>query len=127
MEFRIWIETRLAGRIIERHLVAQVERPMIAPEEIGLSLEEGKTILHQVQARVIQTQADVLVAAHWRCDLCGRRQRIKDRRSRCVRTVFSAVQVSSRRFFRCRCRGGKRTTIWPLNGRRLPATTPELQ
>jgi hypothetical protein len=127
MEFLIWVETRLAGRILERELVAQVERPTIAPEEVGLSLEEGKTVLRRVQARMVQTQADVLGAAHWRCDLCGRRQRIKDRRTRCVRTVFGVVQVSCRRFLRCTCRGGKRTTIWPLNGRRLPATTPELQ
>jgi hypothetical protein len=40
MEFRIWVETRLAGRILERHLVAQVERSTIAPEEIGMNLEE---------------------------------------------------------------------------------------
>jgi hypothetical protein len=69
VEFRIWVETRLAGRILERELVAQVERPTIKPEEIGLSLEEGKTVLRQVQARMIQTQADVLAAAHWRCHL----------------------------------------------------------
>ena len=88
MEFRIWVETRLAGRIIDRQVVAQVERLTIGPEEIGMSLAEGKTLLHQVQARIIQAQADVLGAAHWRCDLCGRRQPIKDRRTRCVRTVF---------------------------------------
>jgi hypothetical protein len=29
-------------------------------EEIGLSLEEGKTVLRQVQAHVIQTQVDAL-------------------------------------------------------------------
>ena len=63
MEFRIWVETRLAGHIIERQLVAQVERPTIAPEEIGLSLEEGKTVLQQVQACMIQAQAEVLGAA----------------------------------------------------------------
>jgi hypothetical protein len=127
MEFRIWVETRLAGHIIERQLVSQVERPTVAPEEIGLSLEEGKTVLNAVQARMIQAQVEVLGAAHWRCGGCGRRQRIKDRRTRSVRTVFGAVRVSCRRFFRCPCRGGKRTTIWPLNSRRLPATTPELQ
>lgn len=127
MEFRIWVETRLAGQIIERQLVAQVERPTVAPEEIGLSLDEGKTVLHQVQASMIQAQAEVLGAPHWRCDQCGRRQRIKDRRTRCVRTVFGVVRVTCRRFLRCRCRGGKRTTIWPLNGRRLPGTTAELQ
>jgi hypothetical protein len=51
MEFRIWVETRLAGRVVERELVAQLERPPagIGPEEIGLSLEEGKTVLRKVQ------------------------------------------------------------------------------
>jgi hypothetical protein len=44
MEFRIWVETRLGGSILERHRVATVERTEseIAPEEFGLSLEEGK-------------------------------------------------------------------------------------
>jgi hypothetical protein len=39
MEFRIWVETRLAGGILERELVAQLELPPtgIGPEEIGLS------------------------------------------------------------------------------------------
>jgi hypothetical protein len=41
MEFRIWVEARLAGRVLERQLVAQVEREAsgIGPEEIGLNLE----------------------------------------------------------------------------------------
>ena len=52
---------------------------------------------------------------------------MKDRRTRSVRTVFGAVRVSCRRYLRCTCRGGKRTTVWPLDGTRLPGTTPELQ
>ena len=42
MEFRIWVETRLDGRIVERELVSSVERPAsgIGPEEIGLKLDE---------------------------------------------------------------------------------------
>ncbi len=73
MEFRIWVETRLGGRILERQLVAQVEREAagIGPEEIGLSLKEGKTVLRQVQARMIQTQVDTLGAAHRQCRLNG--------------------------------------------------------
>ena len=36
MEFRIWVETRLDGRILERELISSVERPAsgIGPEEI---------------------------------------------------------------------------------------------
>ena len=93
MEFRIWVEARLAGRVLERQLVAQVEREAsgIGPEEIGLTLEEGKTVLRQVQARMIQTQVEAVEAAHRKCVQCGRNQRIKDRRTRCVRTVFDVA------------------------------------
>ena len=50
MEFRLWVETRLDDRILERELVSRVERPAsgIGPEEIGLTLEEGKTVLRKV-------------------------------------------------------------------------------
>jgi hypothetical protein len=46
MEFQIWVEVHLAGRVLDRQLVAQVDREAtgIGPEEIGLTLEEGKTV-----------------------------------------------------------------------------------
>ena len=117
MEFRILVETRLDDRILERELVSRVERSAcgIGPEEIGLTLEEGKLALGKVQARIVQTQADVLGAAQRRCLLCGRNQRVKDLRTRTVRTVFGTVQVSCRRYLRCNCQGGSRTTVWPLH------------
>jgi len=82
MEFRIWVEVHLAGRVLHRQLVAQVEREAtgIGPEEIGLTLEEGNTVLSQVQAGVIHRQVEALQAAHRKCLQCGRKQRIKDRR-----------------------------------------------
>src|SRR5687768_3949931 len=90
MEFQIWVETRLAGRILGRQLVAQVEREAtgIGAEEIGLTLDEGKTVLRQVQAGVVQGQVEALQVAHRRCLQCGRKQRIKDRRTRCLRNSF---------------------------------------
>jgi hypothetical protein len=127
VEFRIWVETRLTGRLLDRQLVAQVDRAYTGPEEIGLILEEGKSVLHQVQACMIEKQVEVLQAASWPCVHCGRKQRIKDRRTRRVRTVFGNVRVSCRRYIRCQCQGGKRITVWPLHRRQLPATTPELQ
>ena len=129
MEFRIWVEVYLAGRVLHRQLVAQVEREAtgIGPEEIGLTLEEGKTVLRQVQAGVVHRQVEALQAAHRKCLQCGRKQRIKDRRKRCLRTSFGVVRVSCRRFLRCRCQGGRRVTVWPLNGRQASGTTPELQ
>jgi hypothetical protein len=129
MEFRIWVETHLAGHVLERELAARVERPAsgIGPEEFGLMLEEGKKVLRRVEARIIQTQVDVLSAAHKRCFRCGGNQRVKDLRTRKVRTVFGTVQVSCRRYFRCKCRGGKKAVIWPLPRHQLSGTSPELQ
>jgi hypothetical protein len=129
MEFRIWVETRLDGRILERELVSSVERPAsgIGLEEIGLDLEEGKAVLRKVQARIVQTQVDMLSAAHRRCFRCGRNQRVKDLRTRIARTVFGTVEVSCRRYFRCKCRGGKKAAIWPLHRHQFLGTSPELQ
>jgi hypothetical protein len=81
MEFRIWVETRLAGQTLERHNIATVERTEypFAPEEIGLSLEQGKSILRQAQLRMVQTQADILGAVDRACVLCKRNHLVKCR------------------------------------------------
>ena len=115
MEFRIWVETRLDGRILERELVSSVERHAsgIGLEEIGLELEEGKAMLRKVQARIVQTQVDVLSAAHRRRFQCGRNQRVKDLRTRTARTVFGTVEVSCRRYFRSKCRGERKRPSGP--------------
>ena len=56
---------------------------------------------------------------------CHQRKRIKDRRSRRVRTTFGQVEVSCRRYHRCTCRGGRPGIEWPLR-QALPArATPE--
>jgi hypothetical protein len=51
MEFRICVEVRIAGRVLDRQVVAQVEREGtgMGPEEIGLTLKEGETVLSQIR------------------------------------------------------------------------------
>ncbi len=65
MEFVIWVETRLAGRMLELRQVASAERSAsgIEPEELGLTLQDGKTVLKQVQAKIVQTQVSILDTA----------------------------------------------------------------
>jgi hypothetical protein len=48
-------------------------------------------------------------------------------RHRTFRTVFGTIQVSCRRYFRCKCQGGIRATVWPLHRQQLSGTSPELQ
>jgi hypothetical protein len=84
MEFVIWVEARLAGKTIEVCPVASVERAAsgIEPEELGLTLQDGKTVLKQVQAKIVQTQITLLDTAFKLCRDCGRERRVKDLRSR---------------------------------------------
>jgi hypothetical protein len=93
---------------------------------MGLTLQDGKIILKQVQSHMVQAQIDV-EAVMWKlCTHCGHELRVKHMRSRRLRTVFGAVDVFCRRVVRCTCRGGKPWILWPLGRMGLKRSTPEL-
>jgi hypothetical protein len=116
MEFVVRIEARLAGRLVKTCDAATIARPgvVMGGEELGLSLEDGKEIVRELQSRMIAVQVEMLEAASSLCIQCGRRKDIKDRRSRQFRTVFGVVRVRCRRFIFCTCSGGKARNEWPL-------------
>jgi hypothetical protein len=63
MESLIWVETRLAGRMLEFRQVASVERSAIGIESKKLDLA-----LRDVQAETVRTQISVLdtaLVANW--------------------------------------------------------------
>jgi hypothetical protein len=129
MEFLVRIEARLAGRVVKTCDVAMIARPgvVMGGEELGLSLEDGKEIVRELQSRMIAVQVEMLEAATSLCVHCGRRKDIKDRRPRQFRTVFGVVRVRCRRFIFCTCRGGKARNEWPLRDLGRSSTTPELR
>jgi hypothetical protein len=94
---------------------------------MGLSLEDGKEIVRELQSRIIAVQIEMLEAAYSLCIHCGSRKDLKDRRSRQFRTVFGVVRVRCRRFIFCTCRGGKARNEWPLRHLSRSSTTPELR
>jgi hypothetical protein len=96
-------------------------------EELGLSLEDGKEIVREIQSRMIAVQVEMFEAASSLCIHCGRRKDIKDRRPRQFRSVFGVVRVCCRRFVFCTCRGGKARNEWPLRHFSRSSTTPELR
>ena len=129
MEFVIWVETRIAGRTVDRHEVAKIERQasLGAMEEIGLALQDGKTVIKEVQRRVVEMQFKVESKLRQHCLNCQSLQTIKDSRIRSLRTVFGVTQVRCRRYRRCGCRGGAGDIMWPLSFMRHRRTTPELE
>jgi hypothetical protein len=115
MQFVVWIETVIAGKSVAVQRVAAVERNGVnAPAELGLSLEDGKTILNAIEQDIIQAQVDIQSEFCGACIHCQEPQRVTDTRKRRLDTVFGRVTVRCRRFIRCTCRGGKATNLWPL-------------
>jgi len=69
MEFIVWVETRLDGRTLAIREVAKLERAAYpaGPEELGLTLKDGKTVLEQVQESIVQMQIQVLPVTERPC------------------------------------------------------------
>src|SRR5450631_4151889 len=129
MEFIARVKARLAGRVVKVCDVVTIARPGVVrgEEELGLSLEDGKEIVRELQSRMIAVQVEMLEAASSLCIHCGRRKDIKDRRPRQFRTVYGVVRVRCRRFIFCTCRGGKARNEWPLRHLWRSNTTPEFR
>jgi hypothetical protein len=127
MEFIVWFEARLAGKTLAVQEVAGFDRCAsgIEPEEIGLTLQEGKDVLRQVQRNIVQTQIQVQGLASSRRMHCSGAQLVKDIRTRQIRTVFGRINVACRRYIRCTCQGGRPSILWPLGLMELPGSTPE--
>jgi hypothetical protein len=66
-----------------------------APGDIGISLEEAKTLLSALQWQYVAAQAAEIIEKARRCDLCGSRQPIKDWSRRSVHTLFGRVRPSA--------------------------------
>ena len=73
----------------------QIERPSQAlePDSIGLSLEDGKRLLHCLQQAVIRAQTDEICKLRRVCQRCHRWTAVKDYRQRKIDTVFGTVTV----------------------------------
>jgi hypothetical protein len=128
MEFNIWVEIYDAGRTIGCHKVATIERPSgdFRPEELGLSLAEGRAVCQKAQELVMTTQIARAAELIRRCIHCGRLQRIKDRRGRNISTVFGRHRVSCHRYLRCTCRGARPGVVAPFRELHIRRNTPEV-
>jgi hypothetical protein len=85
--------------------VGQIERPSqsLEPETVGLSLEDGKRLLHSLQQAVIPAQTEEICALRRVCQGCHRWTEVKDYRKRKVDTVFGTVTFRSPRIISCHC------------------------
>ena len=128
MQWTIKVEFTPDGGPTRTHEIGRVTRPIadLRPEEIGLTLAEGREILRGIEGRVIGDQVHVYTLCFRRCVHCGLRQSYKDVRTKCLLTVFGAYRFRGRRIRLCQCRvdRGCSASFFPL-GHVIPRrTTP---
>ena len=126
MKWTIKIEfTPDGNEPISRDLCA-CSRPLVdlMPEQIGLTLEEGRQLLQSVERAIIGNQIHAYTLYRQRCPSCGERQHFKDIRTKCVQTVFGGYRFRSRRIPTCSCRllRGGPTAYFPT-GEIIPRRT----
>lgn len=85
--------------------ICQLERPyrQLEPEKVGLSLAEGKDLLHRLQKVVVAAQAEEVCMLRRFCTRCHRFLELKDWRLRKVDTVFGTAPFRSARIVCCPC------------------------
>jgi hypothetical protein len=84
--------------------------------DIGLSLDEAKTLLSAIQDEFVSAQAAEIVEARRRCNSCSKKRSINDWKLRRVHTAFGRVYLPSPRLKGCGCDGSKRRAISALKG-----------
>jgi hypothetical protein len=94
---------------------------------IGLSLAEAKAMNGSLQRALIEAQAGEAVARGAVCAACREGLRRNGTHKILYRTAFGRIELTSPRFYTCRCRGIKRSSSSPLSAWLGSQMSPELE
>ncbi|MEJ7747410.1 MAG: ISKra4 family transposase, partial [Luteimonas sp.] len=120
---QIIAEDGTAGDALE---AASFEKKTERPEDLGLSIAEGKALMATVQQQIVGAQAASWAARHRCCPACGARRYSKGRYPIVFMTLYGDVQISSPRLHRCSCQGDDGpATVSPLRELMSDHVAPE--
>ena len=106
--------------------VFTLTREALAPDTVGLQLQEANDLLAAVQHTVVEHQVNTALSAQAGCPNCGNPRRHKDSRRIVVRTLFGVLRLDSPRWWSCPCAPGSARTFSPLAAVLRERITPEL-
>ena len=91
------------GTVSPAEEVAAFEKVTERPEDLGLSIAEGKAMLAAAQRQVVDVQVGSWADRHRGCEACGKRRRSKGSYPVIFMTLYGDVRLSSPRLHRCPC------------------------
>lgn len=105
MKITIRVEVTTDYGKIATFEVFKIGRPYreLEPAKVGLSLAEGKDVMHELQKLMVAMQAEEVCMLRRFCTRCHSFLDLKDRRIRKVDTVFGTVPFRSARIICCPC------------------------
>ncbi len=133
MQWTVRLETTTSAGEVRTTELVTISRPAVVGTlaEVGLVLDETKTLLAKLQASMLCGQVAAHAAHHRVCAACGVLRPLKDRRTRQPQTLFGTVEVKAPRFKVCRCRQPvpmvEAATVSPVCALLTARCTPELE
>src|SRR6266581_8577782 len=79
----------------------------LRPETLGLSLDEAKDVLAEIQTTLVTTQATRFLEQHSCCPDCGIPYPKNGTHHLTFRTLFGTIKLVSQRFYTCSCSQAK--------------------
>jgi len=133
MQWTVRLEVRTSAGELKATELVMFSRPAVIGTlaEVGLLLDETKTLLARLQASMLCGRVAAYAAHHRVCAACGMLQPLKDRRTRRLQTLFGTLEVEAPRFKLCRCRQPapmvEARTVSPICALLMARCTPQLE
>lgn len=105
--------------------VITFEREYLSDDTLGLSLDEAKSLLTQLQQQMVEQQVAAFTDEVQTCS-CGCRHALKGHHIIRYFTLFGELQLTSPRFYACSCQEHDFKSFSPLIQTLKQRTTPEL-
>ena len=103
-----------------------LERTTLSAESVGLTLEEGKSILGKLQQTLVKQQVAAYIEQQTDCSHCGEPHRRNGRHHLTYRTLFGKLKLKSPRFYTCACQPQQQKSFSPLIALLPERSAPEL-
>jgi len=126
MHFRLQLIAVAADGTEHLEEIATLPRAATTPETLGLTLEESKHLLQQVQRTMIVAQVTTYLAEQRACPHCGKKRHLKQQATAPFRTLFGRVEVDNPRWQHCACQPQPDHTFRPLAALLPERSSPEL-
>lgn len=114
---------------LEEPIVEEISclcRGDLLPETLGLTLQEGKDLLTNIQATLVKHQAEEYVAQQRPCPRCGRHRSTKGKHEIVWRSLFGKLKIHSPRLYTCPCQTQANRSFSPLASLLAERSSPEL-